>query len=74
MIKYLLLLVIINFSFSATLVGTIKDLNTTEELMGASIYLKEIPNIGTSSDVGGQYILFDIPKLLPASIMPGLIV
>ena len=62
MVKYLLLLIIINLGLSATLVGTVKDSDSAEKLMGASIYLKEKPEIGAFSDIEGNYILFDIPN------------
>lgn len=41
--------------------GTIKDKLTAESLPGVTVYLKEIPSKGTTSDVNGRYVLLSVP-------------
>ena len=61
MIRYLILFLLTSFSFSATLTGKIVDAKNADTLIGASVYLKEA-EIGTNSDIDGNYILFDVPN------------
>jgi len=46
--------------FSANLKGTIKDAQTGEELVGATVYLNEI-KLGTISGLDGTYLIKEIP-------------
>ena len=61
MIRYLIVLFLISFSTSDTLTGKILDSKNAETLIGASVYLKGT-EIGTNSDIDGNYILFDVPN------------
>ena len=61
MIRCLIVLFLISFSTSATLTGKILDSKNAETLIGASVYLKGT-EIGTNSDIDGNFILFDVPN------------
>jgi hypothetical protein len=63
MIRGLLIITTILFSISAfaqekyTVSGTVKDLNDGEDLIGLTIFVKELPGTGTVSNVYGFYSL-----------------
>jgi len=65
--KYLLVLILTLFSFSLfsqekyTLSGTIKDDSNGEDLIGVTIFVKELPGTGTVTNVYGFYSL-TLPK------------
>jgi hypothetical protein len=40
------------------LTGTVKNKNTNEAIIGATIFLKTEPGIGTSSDINGNLNLY----------------
>ena len=54
-----MLFILISFTTSATLTGKILDSKNAERLIGASVYLKDT-EIGTNSDIDGNYVLFDV--------------
>ena len=60
MTKYLIFCFLISFSFNATLTGKVSDSKNSDILIGASIYL-EGTQLGTNSDLDGNYIIFDVP-------------
>lgn len=45
-----------------TLKGLVKDAQTGEELIGASVYVKEHPEIGSTTGLDGTFLLKDIPS------------
>lgn len=50
------------FSLQAAMVkGLVKDAQTGEELMGATIYVKNQPAIGTTTGLDGTFILKNLP-------------
>lgn len=65
MCRYLICMVLFFSVFSglkaATIKGSAKDAKTGEELIGATIYIKEL-KVGTVSGLDGSYILKSIPK------------
>ena len=61
MTKYLIFCFLISFSFNATLTGKVSDSKNSDTLIGASIYL-EGTELGTNSDLDGNYIIFDVPN------------
>mgnify|MGYP001323846553 FL=1 len=60
MTKYLIFCFLISFSFNATLTGKVSDSKNSDTLIGASIYLEDT-ELGTNSDLDGNYIIFDVP-------------
>ncbi|MBV5314746.1 MAG: TonB-dependent receptor [Prolixibacteraceae bacterium] len=50
-----------NFIFSANIRGTVNDAKTREELVGATIYIKELKQ-GTISGLDGSFVIKNIPK------------
>lgn len=48
--------------FAVTLHGFVKEQQTGEELIGASVYLKEDPKIGTTTGLDGSFLLKDVPE------------
>lgn len=50
-----------NFIYSATIKGRINDAKSGEELIGATVYIKELKQ-GTMSGLDGSYLFKNIPK------------
>lgn len=48
-------------SLAFTLKGLVKDAQTGEELIGASIFIKEYPQIGSTTGLNGTFVLKNIP-------------
>lgn len=44
------------------LVGVVVDGQTNELLVGATVYLKENPSIGTTTGLDGSFVLPDVPS------------
>ena len=47
---------------AATYKGYVKDAKTGEELIGATIYIKEYPNIGSTTGLDGSFIIDNVPN------------
>ena len=48
-------------TLAATLKGIVKDAQTGEELIGAAVFVKEKPEIGTIAGLDGSFVLKNIP-------------
>ena len=48
--------------YAYPLKGIIKDKKTGELLIGSTVYVKEYPNLGTTTGLDGSFILKDIPQ------------
>lgn len=42
--------------------GKVKDAKTGEELIGATIFIKEYPNIGSTTGLDGSFIIDNVPE------------
>ena len=58
-----------NALYAASLSGIVKDAHSHEELIGAHIYVKENPRIGTTSGLDGSFVLHDIPEHQPVTLV-----
>lgn len=47
---------------AATVKGWVKDAQTGEELIGAAVYVKENPAMGTTAGLDGTFVLKDVPE------------
>ncbi|MGM9759793.1 MAG: TonB-dependent receptor domain-containing protein [Parabacteroides sp.] len=47
---------------AALLKGVVKDQQTGEELIGASLYIKEYPSIGATTGLDGSFVLKNVPE------------
>ena len=47
---------------AATYKGYVKDAKTGEELIGATIYIKEYPNIGSTTGLDGSFVIDNAPN------------
>lgn len=47
---------------AATFTGLVKDAQTGEELIGASVYIKELPKIGSTTGLDGTFVLKNVPE------------
>lgn len=54
-------LVMTGHLFAVTLRGVVKDAQTGEELIGASVYVKEYPQIGSTTGLDGTFVLKNVP-------------
>ncbi|WP_455633325.1 carboxypeptidase-like regulatory domain-containing protein, partial [Parabacteroides sp.] len=48
-------------SLAATIQGLVKDAQTGEELIGASVFVKEFPQIGSTTGLDGTFVLKNVP-------------
>ena len=58
-----------NALYAASLSGIVKDAHSHEELIGAHVYVKENPRIGTTSGLDGSFVLHDIPEHQPVTLV-----
>lgn len=42
--------------------GIVKDAKTGEELIGATIFIKEYPNIGSTTGLDGSFTIDNVPE------------
>lgn len=49
-------------SFAVTIQGLVKDAQTGEELIGASVFIKEFPGVGSTTGLDGTFVLKDVPE------------
>ena len=70
MVRYRLVCIVVFFAGTSTvakaqsdgkIVGTVIETDSGDPLPGVSIYLENLPHLGTSSDTDGQYILLSVP-------------
>ena len=47
---------------AATYKGYVKDAKTGEELIGATIFIKEYPNIGSTTGLDGSFVIDNVPS------------
>ena len=47
---------------AATYKGYVKDAKTGEELIGATIFIKEYPNIGSTTGLDGSFVIDNVPN------------
>lgn len=48
--------------FAAEFRGKVKDAKTGEELIGATVFVKEYPNIGSTTGLDGTFVLNNLPN------------
>lgn len=48
--------------YAATIRGLVKDAQSGEELIGASIYIKEHPEMGSTTGLDGTFVLKNVPE------------
>ena len=58
-----------NALYAASLSGIVKDAHSHEELIGAHIYVKENPQIGTTTGLDGSFVLNNIPEHQPVTLV-----
>ena len=58
--KLIILSLLLTYSFSATITGSISDNENGTPLVGASVYL-EGTQYGTTTNEFGQYLIMDVP-------------
>ena len=59
--KIVILIIALNLSFSAAIVGKVYDSTNGNPLIGASVYLEDT-NLGGTCDSNGQYIITNVEK------------
>lgn len=47
---------------AATYKGYVKDAKTGEELIGATVFIKEYPNIGSTTGLDGSFVIDNVPN------------
>lgn len=53
----------ISSSLAATITGLVKDEQTGDELIGASVFVKEHPEIGATTGLDGTFVLKNVPEV-----------
>lgn len=60
--RFILTLTPAAYLTAATVKGWVKDAQTGEELIGAAVYVKENPAMGTTAGLDGTFVLKDVPE------------